>query len=156
MLNFNVKDPAGHTVEIVQYMPDGWSLRDSGKFMSDRRISDRMIHAGVIVNSLAPEMDFYKGVLGFTEIWRGSRDDKILNWVNMKAPDTTDYVEFMLHDPIPEPTTARIGASCVPGSARYREIFGRFERARREGRIYTSPGNSNRRQPQAAVEPVRS
>ena len=23
--NFNVKDPDGHTVEIVQYMPDGWT-----------------------------------------------------------------------------------------------------------------------------------
>ena len=24
--NFNVKDPDGHTVEIVQYEPDGWSM----------------------------------------------------------------------------------------------------------------------------------
>ena len=58
-----------------------------------------MIHAGIIVNSLEPEMQFYKGVLGFEEFWRGSRDNKILNWVNMKTPDSTDYIEFMLHDP---------------------------------------------------------
>jgi catechol 2,3-dioxygenase-like lactoylglutathione lyase family enzyme len=102
--NFNVKDPAGHTVEIVQYMPDGWSRRDAGKFMSDKRISERMIHAGIIVNTLEPEMQFYKGVLGFEEFWRGSRENKILNWINMKMPDSTDYVEFMLQDPIPEPT----------------------------------------------------
>lgn len=103
-ISFNVTDPAGHTVEIVQYMPEGWSLRDTGKFMTGRRISERMIHAGIIVNSLNPAMGFYKGILGFEEFWRGSRENKILNWVNMKAPDTTDYIEFMMHDPIPEPT----------------------------------------------------
>jgi catechol 2,3-dioxygenase-like lactoylglutathione lyase family enzyme len=102
--NFNIKDPSGHTVEIVQYLPAGWSLRDRGKFLSDRRISTRMIHAGIIVNELEPTMRFYTDVLGFSEIWRGSRDEKVLNWVNMKAPDSTDYIEFMLHDPVPEPT----------------------------------------------------
>jgi catechol 2,3-dioxygenase-like lactoylglutathione lyase family enzyme len=102
--NFNITDPDGHTVEIVQYLPAGWSRREQGKFMSDRRISDRMMHVGIIVNSLQPAMDFYGGVLGFEEIWRGSRDNKVLSWVNTKAPNSPDYVEFMLHDPIPEPT----------------------------------------------------
>ena len=102
--NFNVADPDGHTVEIVQYMPDGWSRREQGKFMTDRRISDRMVHVGIIVNALQPAMDFYRGILGFEEIWRGSRDNKVLSWVNMKTPDSPDYVEFMLYDPIPEPT----------------------------------------------------
>ena len=102
--NFNITDPDGHTVEIVQYLPEGWSRREQGKFMSDRRISDRMMHVGIIVNSLQPAMNFYEGVLGFEEIWRGSRDNKVLSWVNMKTPDSSDYVEFMLHDPIPEPT----------------------------------------------------
>ena len=102
--NFNVKDPDGHTVEIVQYMPDGWSKRDAGKFMPSSRISDRMMHTGIIVNELAPAMQFYTGILGFEDIWRGSRDGKVLNWVNVKPAETIDYVEFMLHDPIPEPT----------------------------------------------------
>ncbi len=61
--NFNIKDPDGHTVEIVQYLPDGWSLRDKGKAMPDGRISARMIHAGIIVNSLEPSMKFYREVL---------------------------------------------------------------------------------------------
>jgi lactoylglutathione lyase len=102
--NFNVRDPDGHTVEIVQYLPEGWSRRDAGKYMSDRRISPRMIHTGIIVNALAPAMRFYGDILGFQDIWRGSRDNKVLNWVNMKPGETTDYVEFMLHDPIPEPS----------------------------------------------------
>lgn len=102
--NFNVKDPDGHTVEIVQYLPTGWSVRDKGKALPTERISDHMIHVGIIVNSLQASMKFYKDVLGFEEIWRGSRDEKVLNWVNMRVPDGTDYIEFMLHEPIPEPT----------------------------------------------------
>lgn len=102
--NFNVKDPDGHTVEIVQYLPDGWSLRDKGKAMPETRISPRMLHAGIIVNALEPAMKFYREVLGFQEIWRGSSNEKVLSWVNMKVPDGTDYIEFMLYDPLPEPT----------------------------------------------------
>jgi len=102
--NFNIKDPDGHTVEIVQYLPAGWSKREQGKFMSDRRISDRILHTGIIVNTLDPAFQFYKGILGFEEFWRGSRDNKILSWVNLKTPDSTDYIEFMLHDPVPGPT----------------------------------------------------
>src|SRR3989454_1281336 len=47
--NFNVKDPDGHTVEIVQYEPDGWTLREKGKFMSGARVSARFQHLGIIV-----------------------------------------------------------------------------------------------------------
>lgn len=102
--NFNVKDPDGHTVEIVQYLPGGWSMRDKGKALPAKRISERMMHVGIVVNALDPAMRFYGEILGFTEIWRGSRNGKVLDWVNMKVPDGEDYVEFMLYDPIPEPT----------------------------------------------------
>ena len=101
--NFNVKDPDGHTVEIVQYEADGWSVRERGKAMPETRISEHMLHVGIIVNSLEPAMKFYRDILGFQEIWRGSRDEKVLNWINMKVPDGEDYVEFMLHDPVPPP-----------------------------------------------------
>lgn len=99
--NFNVKDPDGHTVEIVQYEPDGWSVREKGKFMDGPRISPRMAHLGIIVGALEPAMKFYGGILGFQEIWRGSKDGKVLSWVNMRVPDGNDYLEFMLYDQMP-------------------------------------------------------
>src|SRR4051794_12962810 len=37
--NFNIKDPDGHTVEIVEYLPTGWSVRDKGKAVPATRIS---------------------------------------------------------------------------------------------------------------------
>ena len=102
--NFNVKDPDGHTVEIVQYEPDGWSAREKGKYMPPNRVSQRMMHVGILVGALEPAMKFYGGILGFQEIWRGSRDGKQLNWVNMKVPDGDSYIEFMLYDKVPAPT----------------------------------------------------
>ena len=99
--NFNIKDPDGHTIEIVQYEPDGWSIREKGKFMEGPRISTHIRHLGVIVGKLEPAMKFYTEVLGFSETWRGSRDGKTLSWVNLKLPDSDDYIEFMLYDQFP-------------------------------------------------------
>ena len=102
--NFNVKDPDGHTVEIVQYEPDGWTVRDNGKALKGPRISPRMMHLGILVGALEPAMKFYRDILGFEEIWRGSKDGKQLSWVNMKVPNGKDYIEFMLYDQIPAAT----------------------------------------------------
>jgi catechol 2,3-dioxygenase-like lactoylglutathione lyase family enzyme len=101
---FNVKDPDGHTVEFVEYTPEGWSTREKGKFMSDSAPSHRMMHLGILVGSLEPAMKFYGDILGFQEIWRGSRDEKELSWVNMRVPDGDTYIEFMLYDKIPAET----------------------------------------------------
>src|SRR5215831_593565 len=101
--NFNVKDPDGHTVEIVQYEPDGWSMREKGKFMTNARISERMLHVGIIVGDLSAAQKFYGDILGFREIWRGSSRGDVLSWTNMQVPDGEDYIEFMLYKDQPEP-----------------------------------------------------
>lgn len=95
--NFMVTDPDGHLVEVVQYQPDGWSMRDKGKFMDASRVSTRMRHIGIIVGKLEPAMKWYGEMLGFQEIWRGSREGKVLDWVNMRVPEGDDYLEFMLY-----------------------------------------------------------
>ena len=100
-LNFNITDPDGHTIEIVEYAPDGWSMRDKGKFLPDTRISDHLWHAGILVGNLPAAMHFYGDILGFHEIWRGSSDGKTLSWVNMQVPDGGDYIEFMLYRDFP-------------------------------------------------------
>jgi catechol 2,3-dioxygenase-like lactoylglutathione lyase family enzyme len=102
--NFTVKDPDGHGVEIVQYEPAGWTLRENGKFMSDSRISNHIMHVGIIVTDLDRAMKFYGDVLGFKEIWRGSKSGTELSWTNVKVPDGDDYIEFMLYREAPEAT----------------------------------------------------
>jgi len=101
--NFNIKDPEGHTVEIVQYQPDSWTVRERGRHMPETRVSKRMMHAGIVVTALDAEMNFYTGVLGFREFWRGSSSGAQLSWINLKVPDGEDYIELMLYKDAPPP-----------------------------------------------------
>jgi lactoylglutathione lyase len=98
--NYFIKDPNGIIVEIVQYMPDGWTMREQGKFLPATRISTHMPHVGVLVGQLDASMKFYGDILGMTEIWRGG-GGKQLSWVNLRVPDGTDYIEFMLYNKAP-------------------------------------------------------
>jgi lactoylglutathione lyase len=101
--NFNVKDPDGHIVEIVEYMPDSWTAREYGKFMPPTRIADHIMHVGVLVGDFDKSNTFYGDILGFKEFWRGSGSPKMLSWVNMRPAEGQDYLEFMLYNSVPEP-----------------------------------------------------
>lgn len=103
-LAFKINDPMGHAIEFVQYMPSGQTAQNYGNSLGKDRVSLHMTHAGLIVSELDPEYRFYTDVLGFQETWRGSSDGKVLSWVNLKAPDSSDYVEFMLQKPVSPPT----------------------------------------------------
>ena len=137
-LGFTVQDPSGYTIEFVQYTPDGWTRRDQGKFLPDTRVSEHITHGGVAVRDLAPMMHFYGDVLGFTESWRGGASDNVLSWINMKVPEGSDYVEFMLYDQFPSLTQLgvlhHIGLSAPDG----RKVAARLESS--PGRkAYTRP-----------------
>ena len=100
-LSFDVTDPDGHDVEFVQYMPGSLHERNFGKFLPATRISQRMIHLGVTVRDQAAADRFYKDILGFQEIWHGGMKDTETDWVDMRVPDGTDWLEYMLnvHNP---------------------------------------------------------
>ena len=100
--NFNITDPDGHTVEIVQYQPDSWTRREKGKHMPDTRISMHIAHVGVLIQQLDASQKFYGDILGFQESWRGSSSGKVLSWVNMRVPDGGDYLELMLYSTPPD------------------------------------------------------
>jgi len=91
-----VQDPDGHAVGFVQYLPGSRFARTRGTAAGTRRISDRLLHVGLTVSDLAAADRFYKDGLGFSEIWRGGRTDGATDWINMKVPDGTDYLEYML------------------------------------------------------------
>ncbi|HYP04811.1 MAG TPA: VOC family protein [Bryobacteraceae bacterium] len=55
------------------------------KALDGPRIARRMSHVGILVGALGPAMKFYRDILGFEEIWRGNRDPKRLDWVNMRV-----------------------------------------------------------------------
>ena len=101
--NFNIKDPDDHTVEIVEYQPDSWTSRESGKYMPDTRVATHIMHVGFLVGDLDASAQFYDGILGFKETWRGGGSPTVLSWVNLRVPDGDDYVEFMLYSQLPAP-----------------------------------------------------
>ena len=95
-LNFTAKDPDGHRVEFVQYQTSSMQMKAKGSYLGPRRLSSRMLHVGVTVADVAAADRFYKDILGFSEIWRGGTTDDVTSWINMKVPDGTDYLEYML------------------------------------------------------------
>lgn len=94
--NFTVKDPEGHRVEFVQYQAGSMQMKAKGSYLASKRVSNRMLHVGITVKDVAAADRFYKDILGCSEIWRGGATDDVTSWINMKVPDGTDYVEYML------------------------------------------------------------
>jgi lactoylglutathione lyase len=93
---FEVIDPDGHRVRFIQRDQRAASTASGPPASADRRISRRLLHTGFTVRDLAAADRFYKEALGFSEIWRGGRTDDVTSWINMRVPDGTDYLEYML------------------------------------------------------------
>jgi len=100
---FDVTDPDGHDVEFVEYVPGSLHSRNFGKFLPDTRISTRMIHVGVVVKDRAAADRFYRDILGFKLQWQGGMKDTQTDWVAMRVPDGTDWLEYMLNVNNPDP-----------------------------------------------------
>jgi lactoylglutathione lyase len=93
-----VTDPDGHSLEFVERSwPSGPATPKPA-----RALSNRILHAGVIVADEQLAHRFYRDTLGFGEIWRGGRNQGITQWVNMRVPDGTDYLEYMLTTASPD------------------------------------------------------
>jgi catechol 2,3-dioxygenase-like lactoylglutathione lyase family enzyme len=103
-----VDDPEGRRIEFVQYLPGSIHEVRFGKLLPDTRVSDHMIHAGFIVHDRAAEDLFYKEILGFKLMWFGGMKDDEIKWVDMRVPDGSDWIEYMLGNVNPSPRTRGI------------------------------------------------
>jgi catechol 2,3-dioxygenase-like lactoylglutathione lyase family enzyme len=106
--SFTVKDPAGHAVEFIQYLPKSIHSRNFGKFMPATRVSDHILHVGVHITNRAAADAFYKDILGFRLLWAGGPEREPGIWVSMLVPDGSDWVEYMV-DRSPNPPTKQLG-----------------------------------------------
>jgi catechol 2,3-dioxygenase-like lactoylglutathione lyase family enzyme len=61
------------------------------------------MHVGVLSGDLERSMQFYGGILGFREFWRGSSTPEVLSWVNIKPAEGDSYLELMLYSKLPAP-----------------------------------------------------
>lgn len=107
--SFTLRDPDGHALRFVQYLPGSLHVKARGKFLGGRRVSDHLRHTGVTVADEARAMAFYRDKLGFVEIWRGGPAPGDTRWVNVKMPGAReDYIEYMLHSS--PPTRSQLGS----------------------------------------------
>ncbi len=104
-LSFMIKDPDGHDIEFVQYMPGSLHSRNFGRSLPETRISNRIIHVGTTVSDREKFDSLYRDILGFREFWHGGRTDDQTDWIDMRVPDGTDWFEYMLNVKSPSQNT---------------------------------------------------
>jgi catechol 2,3-dioxygenase-like lactoylglutathione lyase family enzyme len=84
-LSFDITDPSGFTIEIIQYLPKSMTGKTKGKFIPATRISDHIDHIGLLVNDRATAWKFYGDAFGFIKDGDGSK---------MSIPDSQDRFEL--------------------------------------------------------------
>jgi catechol 2,3-dioxygenase-like lactoylglutathione lyase family enzyme len=87
---FAVKDPEGNKVEFVQPPAQPKPLA------APSVIGHHIIHVGFLVHSRVVEDLFYRDLLGFKPYWFGGMTDGKIDWVSQQAPDSHDWLEYML------------------------------------------------------------
>jgi catechol 2,3-dioxygenase-like lactoylglutathione lyase family enzyme len=96
-LEFSIQDPDGHEVQFVEYVKGSLEARNFGKHLPATRVSERIIHVGTTTSDQAAFNALYRDILGFHEIWHGGPTDTTTNWVDMRVPDGTDWLEYMMN-----------------------------------------------------------
>jgi len=87
---FEVLDPEGNKVQFVQLPPHSKPLE------APDAIGHHIIHIGFLVHSQESEDKFYRTLLDFHPYWWGGRKKGQVDWVSQQAPDSTDWLEYML------------------------------------------------------------
>jgi catechol 2,3-dioxygenase-like lactoylglutathione lyase family enzyme len=100
--SIRVTDPDGHLLAFVEREWPAKDLSQRPVVFRGSPLSTRILHAGLIVRDEAAANRFYKDILRFGEIWRGGRSEGTTDWVNMRVPDGTDYLEYMLESSPPD------------------------------------------------------
>jgi len=108
----SLTDPDGHAVLLLETAP---LAAPAPARAAGNALSRRILHAGLTVKDAAAADRFYKDALGFSEIWRGGRTDDVTSWINMRVPDGTDYLEYMLPAPSARP---RVEGQSSPSNRR--------------------------------------
>ena len=91
-LSFDIIDPSGFTIQIVQYLPKSMTSKGQGKFMPASRISNHIDHIGLLVKDRETAWKFYGDAFGFTKDGDGSKialpksPDRFELGVDRKAP----------------------------------------------------------------------
>jgi catechol 2,3-dioxygenase-like lactoylglutathione lyase family enzyme len=84
-LSFDMIEPSGFTIQIVQYVPGSMTDKTKGKLMPATRISDHIDHIGLLIKDKDVTWKFYSDAFGFTKEGDGSK---------MAIPGSNDRFEL--------------------------------------------------------------
>jgi catechol 2,3-dioxygenase-like lactoylglutathione lyase family enzyme len=73
--------------------------------MPDTRVSKHIIHVGFTVANREATDQLFRDILGFKLMWYGGTKEGQIKWVDMRVPDGTDWLEYMLNVNNPSPRT---------------------------------------------------
>ena len=94
-----VQDPYGITLEFMQWNPASLHQLSHGKFLPERRISERIHHAGLYCTRVTDDDPFYVGILGCHELWRYPEDRSQPVMMNyLQLPDCVENIEHFPSD----------------------------------------------------------
>lgn len=93
--NFTVRDPNGYIIELVQYLPEGRMIQDRGRFLSEARVSDHLVAAGVATSRAAETVRFYRDILGFSELTHADPVGGAVTPPRLTVGPARDHVEVV-------------------------------------------------------------
>ena len=115
-LAFSIRDLPGqrlNRLEFIEYPPDSLQSKVTGKFLSSRRISRHLEHAGIITTDVDAAYQFYVEKLGFRETWRRPNPDTgRVALIHLRIPGASgDYVELSNLSAVTNLMRARAGTA---------------------------------------------
>jgi len=115
---FLISDPVGHRMGFVQIRPGSTLVRDEGKFLSDRRVTENMSHVGFGAfgkEEVQKELAFYLDVLGFEQGFTIPAPPQEPTVIHMKMPDSNGRTVELLpyYSPISKTQLASRNHICL-------------------------------------------
>jgi catechol 2,3-dioxygenase-like lactoylglutathione lyase family enzyme len=128
-LSFEVIDPFGFAIQIVQYQPDSRTALGKGKYMPARRIATHIDHLGILINDKAVAAQYYGDIFGFAGEGDNSKrrigdgPDRFELGFERKA-QTADRFHVKNHICLSVPDVPAIAAmlQAKPAASKFREI----------------------------------
>ncbi len=128
-LSFDVTDPFGFTIQIVQYEAHSLTAKGKGKFMPESRISTHIDHVGLLIGDRDVAAKFYGEAFGFegtgdnTKMKIGDGPDRFELGFERK-PATIDRYHVKDHICLSVPDVPKVTAmlSAEPAAKNFREI----------------------------------
>lgn len=91
---FTINDPSGNHIEFIEFKNDGLHRKSKGQFLSDKRISVRIHHAGLYAEKITDNDPFYAQLFGFKEMLRYPEDKNVpAIMLYLQIPECVENIE---------------------------------------------------------------